>query len=108
MTYYELFGESTARLHPRVEIDASGKLLKVDTGFIPNLEDFAREPLAARVVPPAVAQGINTAAPDIRLTKVFRVTTRDVPDVRYEAFGRVDRGLLRSRRTPTGCRSSCP
>ena len=91
-TYYEVFGHTPDNIHPRIEVDTSGKLLKVDTSFIPSLEDFARyEPVAARVVPPAVVQGITTAAPEIRLTKVFRVTTRDVPGVRYEAFGRVDR-----------------
>ena len=93
VTYYELFGDTPARLHPRVEIDASGKLLKVDTGFIPSLEDFTRyQPLAAREVPPAVLQGITTAAPDIKLTKVFRLTNRVQPGARYEAFGRVGRG----------------
>ena len=92
-TYYEVFGHTPRNIHPRIEVDTSGKLLKVDTSFIPSLEDFARyEPLWPRGRPPAVVQGITTAAPEIRLTKVFRMTTRDVPGVRYEAFGRVDRG----------------
>ncbi len=91
-TYYEVFGDTPARLHPRVEIDASGVLLKVDTGFIPSLEDLARyEPLAAKDIPPVILQGIRSAAPDLKLAKVFRVTNRGIQGVRYEAFGRVDR-----------------
>ena len=108
-TYYEVFGHTPGNIHPRIEVDTSGKLIRVDTSFIPSLEDFARyEPLAARVVPPAVVQGITTAAPEIRLTKVFRVTTRDVPGSgTRRSDGSTAAVPPRSRRTPTGRRSSC-
>jgi WD domain, G-beta repeat len=92
-TYYEVFGHTPAKLHPRIEIGATGRLLAVDTGFIPSTNDYTqRESLAAKDVPPDVRAGIGAAAPGIKIAKVFRVTNKGSQDVSYEAYGRVERG----------------
>jgi WD40 repeat protein len=78
--------------HPRIRVDPSGKLLTVDTSFIPSTDDYAtRTPLAAAAVPAEIMQGINVTAPGIKLSRVFRVTTKGSTDPNYEAYGKVDR-----------------
>ena len=92
-TYYEAFGHTPKNLHPRIEVEASGKVLRVDTNFLPSTDDYTkREALAANRVPPGVLDGIVAAAPGIKIARVFRVTTKGSPDVSYEAFGRIGRG----------------
>lgn len=90
--YYEIFGHTTNNQHPRIRVDPSGKLLQVDMSFIPNTGDYTtRTPLAAKDVPPPVMQGINAAAPGIKIARVFRVTTKGSTDVNFEAYGKIDR-----------------
>jgi WD40 repeat protein len=92
-TFYEVFGHTPGNIHPRIEVNTSGKLVRVDTSFIPSTSDYTkREPLNARDVPPAVLQGIADAVPGIQIARVFRVTNRGTTDVGYEAYGRVGRG----------------
>ncbi|MDB5352812.1 MAG: repeat, subgroup [Planctomycetota bacterium] len=92
-TYYEAFGHTPMRLHPRIEVDGSGKLLRVDTSFTPSTEDYTqRESLTANAVPPEVRRAIAEAAPGIKIARVFRVTTKGTTEPNYEAYGKVDRG----------------
>lgn len=92
-TYYEVFGHTPGNVHPRFEIDASGKLLQLSTSFIPSTSDYtARESLTAKNTPAQVLEGVNEAAPGVTILKIFRVTSNGSNDVSYEAFGRVGRG----------------
>jgi sugar lactone lactonase YvrE len=92
-SYYEVFGHTPGNVHPRIEIQAGGRLLRVDTSFTPSTDDYTqRESLAAKDVPPEVRNGIDVSAPGITIAKVFRVTNKGSTDVNYEAYGRLDRG----------------
>lgn len=91
--FYEVFGHTTVGTHPRIELEPSGQVLKVDTGFVPNPEDATRrESLTARQTPPEVLQGIDAAVPGLKLSRLDRLTSTigPEPDVRYQAYGKVD------------------
>lgn len=91
--YYEVFGRTADRLHPRIEVETSGKLVRVDTSFIPSTSDYIkRESLNQKDVPPKIRQGITEALPGIQLGRVYRVTNRGSTDVGYEAYGKVKGG----------------
>jgi hypothetical protein len=92
-TYYEVFGQTPEKRHPRIEVDPSGKLRLVSTSFIPSPEGYGKyEALSARRIPPEILEGITTAAPGIKIARVYRVTNTINSEVRFEAYGRVDRG----------------
>ena len=92
-TYYEVFGHTPGNVHPRIEVEASGRVRTVDVGFIPNIEDnTTRTPLTARDTPPSILQGVNQAVPNIKIARLFQVTDRTSPElVEYEAYGWADR-----------------
>jgi WD40 repeat protein len=93
VTFYEVFGHTPNNVHPRIEVDTRGKLLRVDTSFIPSTGDYTkREPLKNQDVPPEVLQEITEAVPGILIARMFRVTNRGTADVGYEAYGRAGRG----------------
>lgn len=92
-TYYEFFGKTPPPRFPRVEIDPSGKALRVDMSYLPNTGDYTRrESLAPNAVPPEVRRGVAEAVPGIKLLAVLRATTKDNPTPTYEAFGRTAKG----------------